>query len=170
LTQVLSWYEGLDLGAILRLRTVSPWVNDPERVQQRQEVAHRIAKWSNIRAFTASLVSSESESDYADSEEDDAASGEAEDEVPEGDDAASDAAPEKVTPRDATSSPIPEATETEVHPDAPTGAADPEGEAAPAPAGAASEVSAPEVVAPEVAASGVAASEVSVEKPTSPTA
>ena len=43
LTQVLSWYEGLDLEAIQRLRTISPWCSDPAKVQRRQEVAHRIA-------------------------------------------------------------------------------------------------------------------------------
>ena len=108
LTQVLSWYEGLDLEAILRLRTVSSWVTDPEKIQRRQEVAHRIAAWSSFRTFTPSVIPSDSESDYED-DEDDAASGEAEDEAPEGDDADSGAAPEKVVPRDAATSPRPDA-------------------------------------------------------------
>ena len=155
MTQVLSWYEGLDLAGILRLRTVSPWVKDPAKIQQRREVAHRIAKWANIRAFTTSTVPSESESDNENSEEDDAASGEAEDEAPEGDDAVSGAAPEKVVPRDAATSPRPEAPEIEVRPEAPSSAAGTEAEVTPAATPAAAAVTAPEA---------------SVEKPTSPTA
>ena len=119
LTQVLSWYEGLDLDAIQRLRTISPCYNDPAKVQRRQEVAHRIASWSSIRAFTASVIPSDSESDYEDDEE----TGDGDDEVPEEDDAASGAATETVVPRDAATSPTPEASQAELRPDAPSTAA-----------------------------------------------
>ena len=95
LTHVLSWYEGLDLDVVQHLRTISPWCTDPAKVQRRQEVAHRIASWSDIDVFTTSLITSDSESDYEDDGET-GATGDAEAEIPEEDDAASGAATEIV--------------------------------------------------------------------------
>jgi hypothetical protein len=187
LTQVLSWYEGLDLDAIQRLRMASLWCSDPAKIQRRQEVAHRIASWSSIRAFTASVIPSDSESDYEDDEETDA-TGDANDEIPKEDDAASGAVTETAAPRDVATSPTPEASQAEVRPDAPSTAAGTEAEAAPA---ASPETAAPAAAtgtaapadatgttapadatgtaAPADAAPGVAPSaDASAEKPTSP--
>ena len=138
LSHVLSWYEGLDLDVVQRLRTISPWCIDPAKVQRRQEVAHRIASWSNICVFTPSLVTSDSESDYEDDGET-GATGDAEAEIPEEDDAASGAATEIVDSRGATTSSPPEASQAEARPDAPSTAAGAEGTVTTAPAAATAE-------------------------------
>ena len=46
----LSWYEGMDLGLLVRRRQGSRWTEDPEHVQRRQERAFEIAKYAETRA------------------------------------------------------------------------------------------------------------------------
>ena len=117
LTHVLSWYEGLDLDVIQRLRTISPWCTDPAKIQRRQEVAHRVAFWSNIGVFTTSLITSDSESDYEDDGETDE-TGDAEAEIPEDDDAATGAATETVASREAATPSPAETSHAEANPEA----------------------------------------------------
>ena len=47
----LSWYEGMDLGLLVRKRQGSHWIEDPEHVQRRQERAFEIAKYAETRFY-----------------------------------------------------------------------------------------------------------------------
>ena len=77
LSWVLSWYQKIDLDALLTQREGSGWVTDQPLIQQRQARACEIARWPNSRTF----IDGPADSDNEDGEEE--TEDEAEDEVEE---------------------------------------------------------------------------------------
>ena len=51
LAWVLSWYEAIDLATIKGVREGSRWVEDPEWVKKRQELAYSLIQYADINNF-----------------------------------------------------------------------------------------------------------------------
>ena len=68
LAWVLSWYEKINLDALVETRGASAWLSDPTLISKRQERAFEIAKYADTRAYIAGDDNSEPE----DEEEDEA--------------------------------------------------------------------------------------------------
>jgi len=64
---VLSWYEGINLDVLQKMRLHSKWTTDPDLIKRRQERAYSFIQYADIHAFVE--APEESDNDDEDEEE-----------------------------------------------------------------------------------------------------